>query len=44
MSLNEVSLLIGLYLIYNSWESASTVLISGLAFLSIGISNCQLIN
>lgn len=42
MGLNGAVMLIGLYMIYLGWGSASAPLLSGVAFVLIGIKHCSL--
>lgn len=43
MGLNGAVMLIGLYMIYLGWGGITPPLLSGIAFLLIGISSCKLI-
>lgn len=43
MGLNAVTMLIGVYMIYLGWGSISAPLLSGVAFVLIGIGHCKLL-
>lgn len=43
MLLNAIVLLIGLYMVVTNWGGITPPMLSGIAFVAIGIKNCELL-